>query len=181
MTTSLNAIELCEEFGKMIADTGIPWNAVAAEIGEGTVCHAGKPMIFGGAKIGRNCKIQNVSIIGPGVTLEDGVFIGPGVIFTNDHVPRAINPDGTIKAGTDWHCEETVVEYGASIGANVTVCPGVTIGRWAIVCAGSVVVHDVPAYAKMFGNPARQVGWVDECGNDITKDERDRKVSESKG
>ena len=145
--------------------TEVAWNAIAAEIGDGTICHAGKPLIFGGAKIGKNCKIQNLSIIGPGVTLEDGVFIGPAVTFTNDFVPRAINTDGTIKNGTDWECEETVVQYGASIGAGVVVCPGVTIGRWAMVCAGAVVVNDVPAYAKMFGNPARQVGWVDKQGS----------------
>lgn len=144
----------------------VAWNAVAAEVGEGTVCHAGKPLIFGGAKIGKNCKIQNLSIIGPGVTLEDGVFIGPGVTFTNDYVPRAINPDGTLKKGTDWECAKTVVKHGASIGAGVVVCPGVTIGQWAMICAGTVLTRDVPAFAKMFGNPARQIGWVDEDGNE---------------
>jgi len=145
------------------------WNAVAAEIGEGTVCHAGKPLIFGGAKIGKNCKIQNLSIIGPGVKIEDGVFIGPSVTFTNDFVPRAINPDGTLKAGTDWHCEETVVKHGASIGAGCVICPGITIGEWAMICAGSVIVRDVPAYAKVFGVPGHVIGWVDEEGNDADK------------
>ena len=169
MTTTAEALQLCDEFSEMLAERGVPWNAVDAVIGEGTVCHAGKPLIFGGARIGRNCKIQNLSLIGPGETLEDGVFIGPGVTFTNDLVPRAIKPDGTLKQGTDWHCEKTLVKYGASIGAGVTICPGVTIGEWAMICAGSVVTHDVPACAKVFGNPARIIGWVDKEGNNADK------------
>ena len=148
-------------------------------IGEHTVCHIGKGGICPGAKIGDYCKIQNFTVICEGVTIEDGVFIGSHVAFTNDRRPRAINPDGSMKGSKDWRCENTLIKYGAAIASGCVICPGVTIGRWAMVCAGSVVVHDVPAYAKVFGNPARQVGWVDECGNDITKDERDRKANET--
>jgi acetyltransferase-like isoleucine patch superfamily enzyme len=173
VTTTPEAIALVEDVQQMLSASGIPWNAIAAEIGEHTICHAGKPLIFGGAKIGDYCKIQNLSIIGPGVTLEDGVFIGPGVTFTNDRVPRAINPDGRLKEGADWTCEKTLVKYGASVGAGSTICPGVTIGEWAMVLAGCVVARDVPAYAKVFGSPARVVGWVDETGAPISKEERD--------
>ncbi len=98
------------------------------------------------------------------MTLEDGVFVGPHVCFTNDRHPRAVNPDGSIKAADDWDVTPTLVRVGASIGANATIVCGVTIGRWAMVGAGSVVTHDVPDYALVVGNPARIVGWVNELG-----------------
>lgn len=108
-----------------------------------------------GAKIGRRCKISSHSFICEGVTLEDEVFVGHGVMFTNDLFPRAANPDGTAKTDADWTCVPTLVKKGAAIGSNATILCGVTIGEGALVGAGSVVTKDVPAHAVVYGNPAR--------------------------
>ena len=110
--------------------------------------------------IGRNVKIQAFVFIPEGVTIEDGVFVGPHVCFTNDIYPRAINPDGSLMGADDWEIIPTRVCSGASIGANATVLCGVTIGEHALVGAGAVVTHDVPAYAIVAGVPARVIGDV---------------------
>lgn len=107
------------------------------------------------AVIGRNCKIQSHSFICEGVTLEDNVFVGHGVMFINDRRPRAVNADGTLQADGDWRLERTVVRRDASIGSNATILCGVTVGEGALVGAGSVVTRDVPAHAVVAGNPAR--------------------------
>ncbi|HLC66586.1 MAG TPA: acyltransferase [Candidatus Nanoarchaeia archaeon] len=122
--------------------------------------------------IGSNVKIQNNVSIYFGVTIEDGVFVGPHVCFTNDHLPRAINPDGTLKSGGtstggDWAVEKTLVKYGASIGANSTVRGGITIGRFALIGAGSVVTTDVADHELVYGNPARPHGFVCKCGRKL--------------
>ncbi len=117
-----------------------------------------------GVRIGDNVKIQNGVSIYHGVTLEDGVFCGPHCVFTNDRQPRAINPDGTLKTGTDWSVSETVVRYGAAIGSHATLVCGITVGRWAMVGAGAVVTHDVPDHGLVYGNPARLYAFVCECG-----------------
>jgi UDP-2-acetamido-3-amino-2,3-dideoxy-glucuronate N-acetyltransferase len=114
--------------------------------------------------IGDNCKVQNYVSVFDGVTLEDGVFVGPHVCFTNDMQPRAINPDGTLKAADDWVLTPTLVKKGAAVGANSTIRCGITIGEWAMIGAGSVVTKDVPPNALVVGNPARQIGWVCACG-----------------
>lgn len=106
-------------------------------------------------KIGNLVKIQNNNSIYEGVTLEDGVFVGTNVSFINDRYPRSITKDGRQVVPTDWKLEETRVCYGASIGAGAVIMCGVTIGEWAMVGAGSVVLHDVPARATVVGNPAR--------------------------
>ena len=111
-----------------------------------------------GAVIGRACKISSHSFICDGVTLEDGVFIGHGVMFTNDRVPRALNEDGSLQTDADWELIPTRVCRGASIGSNATILPGVTIGAGALVGAGAVVTRDVPPYAVVAGVPARVVG-----------------------
>jgi len=111
-----------------------------------------------GAVIGRACKISSHSFICDGVTLEDGVFIGHGVMFTNDRVPRALNADGALQTEADWELIPTRVGRGASIGSNATILPGVTIGAGALVGAGAVVTRDVPPYAVVAGVPARVVG-----------------------
>jgi len=110
--------------------------------------------------IGADCKLQNYVCTFIGVTLEDGVFVGPHACFTNDLRPRAIRPDGGIKGPHDWTIGKTLVKYGAAIGANATVVCGTTIGRWALVAAGSVVTKDVPDYGMVRGNPAKLVGFV---------------------
>lgn len=131
----------------------------------GADCILGKNIyIDSGVQIGDRCKIQNNVSVFAGVTLEDGVFVGPHVCFTNDLVPRAVNPDGSLKSATDWHITETRVCTGAAIGANSTIVCGVTIGAWAMVGSGSVVTRAVPAYALVFGNPARRHGWVTPLG-----------------
>jgi acetyltransferase-like isoleucine patch superfamily enzyme len=111
-----------------------------------------------GAAIGARCKISSHTFICEGVTIEDGVFIGHGVMFTNDLYPRAANPDGSLQTEADWKVETTRVRRGASIGSNATVLCGVTIGEGAIVGAGAVVTKDVPDHAIAAGVPARIIG-----------------------
>jgi acetyltransferase-like isoleucine patch superfamily enzyme len=108
-----------------------------------------------GAAVGRNCKIQSHSFICEGVTIEDGVFIGHNVTFTNDKYPRATDPTGRLQTEADWKCVPTVVKGGASIGSGTTLLCGLTVGENAIVGAGSVVVADVPAGTIAAGNPAK--------------------------
>jgi acetyltransferase-like isoleucine patch superfamily enzyme len=118
--------------------------------------------------VGANCKVQNYSCLYHGVTLEDGVFIGPHVVFTNDRLPRAINPDGSLKSDDDWTVGRSYVAHGAAIGSRTVVLPGIRIGRWALVGAGSVVTRDVPDHALVAGNPAKQLGWACACGEKLS-------------
>ncbi len=113
--------------------------------------------------IGNNVKVQNNVSIYEGVQLEDYVFCGPSMVFTNDLTPRAKYPKGT--AGY----KKTLVKEGASIGANATVVCGHTIGKWALIGSGAVVTRDVPDYALMLGVPAKQKGWVCQCGEILGK------------
>ena len=133
--------------------------------------HAGQNCIFGkgvyvdfGVQIGDNVKVQNYVSIYHGVEIEDGVFIGPHVCFTNDNLPRAINPDGSQKAADDWVLGRVLVKRGAALGANATILPKVEIGEWALVGSGAVVTKDVPAHGLVVGNPARLIGFVCACG-----------------
>lgn len=111
-----------------------------------------------GAKVGARCKISSHTFICEGVTIEDGVFVGHGVMFTNDRNPKATTPAGRIQQRDDWQCLPTLVKKGASIGSGVTLLGGITIGENATVGAGSVVTRDVPADATVAGNPARVIG-----------------------
>lgn len=120
--------------------------------------------IDAGVQIGDHCKLQNGISVYHGVTLEDGVFCGPHMVFTNDRSPRAINPDGSLKSLADWTVSETRLRRGAAIGAGAIIVCGVTIGQWALVGAGAVVTHDVPDYGLVFGNPARLRGFVSPAG-----------------
>lgn len=115
-----------------------------------------------GASAGRNCKISSHSFLCEGVTLEDGVFLGHGVMFTNDRYPRATTDGGALQTNTDWQLERTLVRRNASIGSNATILPGVTIGEGAMVGAGAVVTGDVPDGAVVAGVPARIVGWIEQ-------------------
>ncbi|MFN8377212.1 MAG: acyltransferase [Anaerolineae bacterium] len=150
-------------------------------IGEGTrvwhLCH-----VRTGAQIGRECtlgrgvfvdagvvigdrvKVQNYVSVFHGVEIRSGVFVGPHVCFSNDLYPRAVNPDMSAKSASDWVLTPTLIREGASIGANSSILCGVTIGRWAMVGLGSVVVNDVPDYGLVVGNPARLIGYVCACG-----------------
>ena len=110
-----------------------------------------------GVKIGHRCKISSHSFLCEGVTLEDDVFIGHNVVFTNDRYPRATNAGGQLQTEADWICLPTRVKRGASIGSGAVLLCGITIGEGALVGAGSVVTRDVPAGAVVAGNPARPV------------------------
>jgi acetyltransferase-like isoleucine patch superfamily enzyme len=134
--------------------------------------HIGENCIFGkgvyvdfGVRIGDNVKVQNYVSIYHGVEIEDGVFVGPHVCFTNDNFPRAINPDGSLKAADDWELGRVLVKRGAALGANATILPKVTIGAWALVGSGAVVTKDVPDHGLVVGSPARLIGFVCPCGH----------------
>lgn len=111
-----------------------------------------------GAQVGQNCKISSHSFLCEGVTVEDGVFIGHGVMFINDTYPRAVTADGMLQTDADWQVVRTLVRSRASIGSNATILGGVTIGAGALVGAGAVVTRDVPDHAIVAGVPARVVG-----------------------
>jgi acetyltransferase-like isoleucine patch superfamily enzyme len=131
-------------------------------------CIIGQGAYIGvGVKIGRNCKIQNNALIYEPAIIEDGVFIGPAVVLTNDHFPRAVNSDGTIKSSSDWSATGVLVRIGASIGANSVCVAPVIIGEWSMIGSGSVVTKDVPPHALIVGNPTRQIGWVGKSGQKL--------------
>ncbi len=132
-------------------------NAYECEIGDETRIGAFVE-IQRGVKIGRRCKISSHSFLCEGVTVEDNVFIGHGVMFTNDKYPRATNTDGTPQSEADWEVLPIIVKHGASIGSNATILAGVTIGENAMVGAGAVVTRDVEANTTVAGVPARVVG-----------------------
>lgn len=140
-----------------------------AQIGSG--CIIGRGVYIGpGVMVGSNCKLQNYALIYEPALLENGVFIGPAVVFTNDLFPRAINVDGTRKTNNDWDAVGVTVRTGASIGAGAVCIAPLTIGRWALVAAGSVVTKDVPDFALVAGTPAKRIGWVGRSG--FTLEER---------
>lgn len=112
------------------------------------------------ASIGKRCKISSHTFICEGVSIEDGVFIGHGVIFINDRFPRATGPDGVLQTEADWEIIPTRVKSGSSVGSNATILCGVTIGKNAIVGAGSVVIEDVPDSTIVAGNPAKIIRRV---------------------
>jgi UDP-2-acetamido-3-amino-2,3-dideoxy-glucuronate N-acetyltransferase len=115
------------------------------------------------AVIGRDCKISSHTFICEGVTLEDGVFVGHGVMFTNDLHPRAVNPDGSLQTDADWRVVPTLVKRRASIGSHATILAGITIGEGALVGAGAVVTRDVPDYSVVAGVPAKVIGRADDA------------------
>ena len=129
-------------------------NAYECEIGDNTKVGSFAE-IQRGVPIGKNCKISSHSFLCEGVTIEDGVFVGHGVMFTNDKHPRAVNDDGSIRKEGDWELVPTNVKKHASIGSNATILPGITIGERSLVGAGAVVTKDVPDGATVVGNPAR--------------------------
>lgn len=124
--------------------------------------------IGNGVSVGDNCKIQNYALVYEPAFLEAGVFIGPGAILTNDEYPRAVNPDGSQKSGSDWQATGVTVREGASIGAGSICIAPVEIGPWALVAAGSTVTKNVPAFALVAGVPAKRIRWVGKAGVPLT-------------
>lgn len=140
-----------------------------AQVREGAVlgdnCVIGRGAYIGpGVRVGANCKVQNYALVYDPARLGDGVFIGPAVVLTNDRYPRAVSPDGTLRSAEDWDPVGVTIGDGASIGARSVCVAPVTVGAWALVAAGSTVIHDVPAFALVAGAPAKRIGWVGRSG-----------------
>lgn len=155
------------EEGAVIGNDTKIWHFAQVRSGAkiGSNCVLGKSVfVDAGVTIGNNVKIQNFATLYQGLTVEDGVYIGPSVTFTNDKIPRAVNPDGTPKSTEEWTLLNTVLKKGVSIGANATILPGITIGEWAMIGAGTVVTKSVPAYSVVTGSPGKIVAQVDERG-----------------
>lgn len=137
----------------------------------GENCVIGRGAYIGtGVTLGDNCKVQNYALVYEPAVLEAGVFIGPAVVLTNDTYPRAINPDGTQKAASDWDAVGVTIKTGAAIGARAVCVAPVTIGAWSLIAAGSVVTKDVPDHALMVGVPAKQIGWVGKTGHRLVEE-----------
>ena len=132
----------------------------------GAECVIGRDaFIDEGVTLGDRVKVQNLALVYHGTTVEDGVFIGPNAICTNDRYPRAITATGALARAQDWQVSPITLRYGCSIGAGAVIVAGVDVGRFATVGAGSVVTRTVPAHALVAGSPARRIGWVCACGN----------------
>jgi UDP-2-acetamido-3-amino-2,3-dideoxy-glucuronate N-acetyltransferase len=151
------------------------WDHASVRAGAivGRNCVIGRGAYLGpGVRLGDNVKVQNHALIYEPATLEDGAFVGPAVVFTNDTYPRAVTPEGRLKTAEDWDAVGVSVGEGASVGARAVCVAPVRIGRWALVAAGAVVVHDVADFALVAGVPARRIGWVGRVGVPL-KDEGD--------
>ena len=148
------------------ARTGI-WHNAQVRTGAriGAECVIGRDaFIDEGVVLGDRVKVQNLALVYHGVTVEDGVFIGPNAILTNDRYPRAITAAGELARADDWIVSPIVLRRGCSIGAGAVVVAGTDVGRFATVGAGSIVTRAVPDHALVVGSPARRIGWVCACG-----------------
>ena len=131
----------------------------------GSDCVIGRDaFIDEGVVLGDRVKVQNLALVYHGVTVADGVFIGPGAILTNDRYPRAVTATGELARAADWQVSPIHLRQGCSIGAGAVVVAGVNVGAWATVGAGAVVTRHVPSHALVAGSPARRIGWVCSCG-----------------
>jgi UDP-2-acetamido-3-amino-2,3-dideoxy-glucuronate N-acetyltransferase len=128
-------------------------------------CIVGRGAYIGpGVVVGARVKLQNYALVYEPARLEDGVFIGPAAVLTNDTFPRSVGVSGGLKRPEDWVALGVLVREGASIGARAVVLAGCEVGRWAMVGAGAVVTRDVPDHALVVGSPARRMGWVGRAG-----------------
>lgn len=140
-----------------------------AVIGDGTTIGR-NVYIDHDVRLGRRCKVQNNALLYWPAEISDGVFIGPGVILTNDRYPRAITPDEEVMSVDDWSPAGVTVGVGASVGAGAVILAGVHVGAWSLIAAGAVVIRDVPDHALVVGNPADVVGWVGKSGRRLNPD-----------
>jgi UDP-2-acetamido-3-amino-2,3-dideoxy-glucuronate N-acetyltransferase len=137
----------------------------------GRECVIGRGAYLGsGVVVGDRVKIQNLAQVYEPAVVEDGVFIGPGAILTNDAYPRAVTPDGRLATGDDWESVGVTLREGSSIGARAVCVAPVVIGRWAMVGAGATVVEDVEDHALVVGTPARRIGWVGRSGRRLVEE-----------
>jgi UDP-2-acetamido-3-amino-2,3-dideoxy-glucuronate N-acetyltransferase len=140
-----------------------------AQVGRDSVLGRGA-FVDAGVVVGERCKIQNDALLYSPAVIGDGVFVGPAVVLTNDTNPRAVRPDGALKGSDDWTPVGVEIRTGASVGARVVCVAPVVVGEWAMVAAGAVVVHDVPAHALVAGVPARRIAWVGRSGHRLVDD-----------
>jgi UDP-2-acetamido-3-amino-2,3-dideoxy-glucuronate N-acetyltransferase len=157
----------------VIGDGSSVWHL--AQVREDAVlgrnCIVGRGAYIGtGVVMGDNCKVQNYALVYEPAQLGHGVFIGPAVVLTNDTYPRAVTPDGELKGAHDWTPVGVTVREGASVGARATCVAPVTVGAWATVAAGAVVVKDVPDFALVAGVPAKRIAWVGRAGVPLRRD-----------
>jgi UDP-2-acetamido-3-amino-2,3-dideoxy-glucuronate N-acetyltransferase len=145
---------------------GLAHVRAGASVGAGCILGRGV-FVDQGVVLGDRVKVQNYALLYSPARIEDGVFVGPAVVLTNDLYPRAVNPDGNLKTAADWHSVGVVLSQGCAIGARSVLLPGVTVGRWAMVAAGSVVTRDIPDHALVAGVPARHRGWVGRYGRPL--------------
>ena len=153
-----------------VADSAKVWGLAQirerATVGDNCVVGRGA-YIDAGVLLGSNCKIQNGALLYAPAVLEDGVFVGPSAVLTNDRFPRAVNADGSTKTADDWDAEGVVLREGSSVGAGAVILGGVEVGEWAMVAAGAVVTNDVLPYALVAGVPARRIAWVGRSGRPL--------------
>ena len=160
------------------------WHRAQVRIGAriGAECVIGRDaFIDEHVTLGDRVKVQNLALVYHGVTVEDGVFIGPNAILTNDRFPRAITAAGELARADDWTVSPITLRTGCSIGAGAVVVAGTDVGRFATVGAGSVVTRSVPDHALVAGNPARRIGWVCACGQRLVNAAGDRAPADHAG
>jgi UDP-2-acetamido-3-amino-2,3-dideoxy-glucuronate N-acetyltransferase len=156
-----------------LGDGTVVWHLaqIREEAQLGERCVIGRGAYIGtGVQLGDDVKVQNYALVYEPATVEDGAFIGPAVVLTNDRYPRSVAPDGSQKRGDDWEATGVTIGRGAAVGARSVVVSGVTIGAWSMVAAGAVVTRDVPPYALVAGVPARRIGWVGPAGRRLEGD-----------
>lgn len=187
--------ETAEVSSKAIIGIGTSiWHQVqireGARLGEQCIVGKGAYIDFD-VTIGDRCKLQNGVYVYHPAVIGDGVFLGPGVIITNDRIPRAVTEEGRLKEAGDWYPAAVHIGQGASVGAGSVILPGIIVGKWAMIGAGSVVTRDVPDQGLAFGNPARLRGYVCVCGQRLAREQggshrcpdcgRNYKIEEVKG
>ena len=171
MKNLIHATAEIEEGSSLGAGTKVWANAhIRSEARIGKNVTIGEGVYIGpGVEIGDNCKIQNLAQVFDPAKLGDGVFLGPGAVLTNDRLPRAVDPNLSSISSIDWNPVGVILENGCSIGAGAVCIAPLTVGKWSMVGAGSVVTRDVPDFCLVRGNPARFVGWVGKTGKALVE------------